>query len=135
MTLSMERAVLPGATVLVAEDDEDIREIIVFKLESAGYRTIAVDNGNAALSVTHLECPDLVVLDIDMPGLNGLTVCQQLRELPRTSRIPVMILSGRTRDLDVSQGRTMGAVDYMTKPFRPDDLVTRVREMLVTTPR
>ena len=119
-----------GPTVLVGEDDHDIRDLIAVKLEAAGYRTLAVDNGNAALSVTHSERPDLVVLDIDMPGLDGLTVCQQIKGLSRTARTPVLILSGRTRDIDISQGRAMGADDYLVKPFHPEELIRRVAQLL-----
>jgi DNA-binding response OmpR family regulator len=121
---------LPPSTVLIAEDDEDVRDLVALRLSAAGYRTVTVDNGNAALSAANLERPDLVVLDIDMPGLDGLTVCQQLQGMARTSRIPVLILSARGRDLDASQGRAMGADDYMAKPFDSADLLDRVSRLL-----
>ena len=117
-------------TVLVAEDDEDVRDLVVFKLAKAGYRILTAANGNSALIMAQSERPDLVVLDIDMPGIDGLAVCQQLNALARTSRIPVLMLSGRSRDLDVSLGRTMGADEYMVKPFHPEDLVETVGRLL-----
>ena len=117
-------------TVLVAEDDEDVRDLVVFKLAKAGYRTLTAVNGNAALAMAQTERPDLVVLDIDMPGIDGLAVCQQLNALARTSRIPVLMLSGRSRDLDIALGRTMGADEYMVKPFHPEDLIESVGRLL-----
>ncbi|MCO8274121.1 response regulator [Actinoplanes sp. TRM 88003] len=117
-------------TVLIAEDDEDVRDLVALRLGAAGYKTVTVDNGNDAISVANFERPDLVVLDIDMPGLDGLTVCQQLQGMARTSRIPVLILSARSRDLDASHGRAMGADDYIAKPFDSGDLVNRVTRLL-----
>ena len=122
-------------TVLIAEDDEDVRDLVALRLGAAGYKTVTVDNGNDAISVANLERPDLVVLDIDMPGLDGLTVCQQLQGMARTSRIPVLILSARSRDLDAGHGRAMGADDYMPKPFNSAELVNRVGRLLADAHR
>ncbi|WP_250036379.1 response regulator transcription factor [Paractinoplanes maris] len=118
------------STVLIAEDDEDVRELVAQRLAAAGYQTVTVDNGNAALTAANLQRPDLIVLDIDMPGLDGLTVCQQLQGLSRTSNIPVLILSARSRDLDRTHGRAMGASEYLAKPFDSADLVERVGQLL-----
>ncbi|WP_249998702.1 response regulator transcription factor [Actinoplanes sp. M2I2] len=122
-----------SATVLIAEDDDDVRDLVALRLAAAGYKTVTVTNGNAALTAASLEHPDLIVLDIDMPGLDGLTVCQQIRSLARTSSLPVLILSARSRDLDESHGRAMGASDYLAKPFDAAELVERVARLLSDT--
>nr|WP_221382969.1 response regulator [Actinoplanes polyasparticus] len=129
-TASPDRRDREPYTVLIAEDD--VRELVTFKLEQAGYATVSVNNGTTALALTHSQQPDLVVLDIGMPGMDGLTVCQQLQGLARTAGIPVLILSGRGRDIDVSLGFTVGAGDYIVKPFHPDDLINRVSRLLAT---
>ncbi|MCY1136777.1 response regulator [Actinoplanes sp. Pm04-4] len=118
------------STVLIAEDDEDVRDLVALRLAAAGYQTVTVNNGNDALTAANFQHPDLVVLDIDMPGLDGLSVCQQLQGMARTSRIPVLILSARGRDLDASYGRSIGASEYMAKPFDSADLVERVGRLL-----
>ncbi|GAA2534788.1 response regulator transcription factor [Winogradskya humida] len=121
----------PGApTVLVADDDEGIRELIEVKLRSAGYHVLSTDNGSTALDIAEKHLPDLVILDVSMPGLTGFGVVYQLQELRATVRIPVIILSALGGHEDVSLGYTIGADDYLIKPFSPHDLVHRVRSLL-----
>jgi DNA-binding response OmpR family regulator len=123
---------VPEPTVLIAEDDESVRDLMAFKLQNAGYRTLTADNGNSALALVHRADPDLIVLDVGMPGMDGLSVCHQLHSDRITAQIPVIIVSGRTRQTDIDLGYTVGADHYMNKPFNPADLVQRVRWLLMT---
>jgi DNA-binding response OmpR family regulator len=118
-------------TILVADDDDDIRGLITFKLQMAGYRVLTADNGNTALSLIKAQLPDAVVLDIGMPGIDGFGVCWQLQALRTIVDIPVIIVSARTSENDISLGYTIGADEYLIKPFSPADLVRRVRRLLL----
>lgn len=118
-------------TILVAEEDEDVRELIAGKLAAAGYRTITADDGDAALDLVRREQPDMVILDAVMPGLDGLSVCYELHSSAATAQIPVLMLSGRDRQVDIDLGLTVGADDYLIKPVNPAELVRRVRWLLL----
>ncbi|MER9213923.1 response regulator transcription factor [Mesorhizobium sp. M0663] len=113
--------------ILVADDDPHIREIICFALEKAGMKTLAVPDGAAALQAIERHEPDLVVLDIGMPEMDGLEVCRRLRH---TSDLPVLFLSARDEEIDRVLGLEMGGDDYVTKPFSPRELVARVNVIL-----
>lgn len=113
--------------ILVADDDPHIREVICFALEKAGMRTAAVSDGAAALRAIERRTPDLVVLDIGMPEMDGLEVCRRLRH---TSDVPVLFLSARDEEIDRILGLEMGGDDYVTKPFSPRELVARVNVIL-----
>ncbi|TIS54816.1 MAG: response regulator transcription factor [Mesorhizobium sp.] len=113
--------------ILVADDDPHIREIICFALEKAGMKTVAVSDGAAALQAIERRAPDLVVLDIGMPEMDGLEVCRRLRH---TSDVPVLFLSARDEEIDRVLGLEMGGDDYVTKPFSPRELVARVNVIL-----
>jgi two-component system OmpR family response regulator len=113
--------------ILVADDDPHIREIICFALEKAGMKTVAVADGAAALQAIVRRAPDLVVLDIGMPEMDGLEVCRRLRQ---TSDVPVLFLSARDEEIDRILGLEMGGDDYVTKPFSPRELVARVNVIL-----
>ncbi|MER8378167.1 MULTISPECIES: response regulator transcription factor [unclassified Mesorhizobium] len=113
--------------ILVADDDPHIREIICFALEKAGMKTLAVPDGAAALQAIERRAPDLVVLDIGMPEMDGLEVCRRLRH---TSDVPVLFLSARDEEIDRILGLEMGGDDYVTKPFSPRELVARVNVIL-----
>ncbi|MER8389832.1 response regulator transcription factor [Mesorhizobium sp. M0166] len=113
--------------ILVADDDPHIREIICFALEKAGMKTLAVPDGAAALQAIERRAPDLVVLDIGMPEMDGLEVCRRLRH---TSDVPVLFLSARDEEIDRVLGLEMGGDDYVTKPFSPRELVARVNVIL-----
>ncbi|MFF5076744.1 response regulator transcription factor [Actinoplanes sp. NPDC000266] len=117
--------------ILVADDDEDIREIVVAKLVAAGYNVITTDNGSSALHLVQAEQPDMVILDVSMPGMDGLSVCYELHSKAATAQIPVLMMSGRDRPLDIDLGLTVGADDYLVKPFSPAELVRRVRWLLI----
>ncbi|WP_192181787.1 response regulator transcription factor [Mesorhizobium amorphae] len=113
--------------ILVADDDPHIREIICFALEKAGMKTVSVSDGAAALHAIERRAPDLVVLDIGMPEMDGLEVCRRLRQ---HSDVPVLFLSARDEEIDRVLGLEMGGDDYVTKPFSPRELVARVNVIL-----
>ncbi len=114
-------------TVLVVDDDPHIREVVCFALEKAGYGTITAADGQQALRQHRSRSPDLVVLDILMPELDGLAVCRELRSI---SPVPIVLLSSRDEEVDRIVGLEMGADDYVVKPFSPRELVARVRANL-----
>src|SRR5689334_4952148 len=116
--------------ILVADDDMDIRDLVAFKLEQAGYEVVAVDNGLAALTAATEHPPDLVVLDVMMPGMSGIDVCRQLRQEQGTKALPIILLTARAQEGDVEVGFGAGADDYIVKPFSPRELVTRVEAVL-----
>lgn len=117
-------------TVLIADDDADIRELVVFKLEQAGHRALAVSNGLSAVEVAGASLPDVAIIDVTMPGMDGLEVCAALRDDARTARIPVILLTARAQAADTEIGIKAGATEYVTKPFSPRDLVTLVERIL-----
>jgi DNA-binding response OmpR family regulator len=115
--------------VLVADDDADIRDLVEFKLSQAGYAVQAVPDGLAAWEVFEAEAPALVLLDVMMPGMSGFDVLRRIRE-SETPRVPVIMLSAKSRDSDVDTGFAIGADDYIIKPFSPRELLHRVNSML-----
>ena len=116
--------------VLVADDDADIRDLVAFKLEQAGFDVRAVDNGLAALESARSVPPDLVVLDVMMPGMSGIDVCRELRADGSTATLPIILLTARAQEGDVEVGFGAGADDYVVKPFSPRELVSRVEAVL-----
>jgi DNA-binding response OmpR family regulator len=118
------------STVVVADDDADIRDLVAFKLTQAGHAVVAVQDGPSALEAVRTAAPDLVVLDLMMPGLSGLDVCAELRRDPATAALPVIMLTARAQDGDVSTGFSVGADDYVVKPFSPRELLSRVQAVL-----
>ena len=116
--------------ILVADDDTDIRDLVTFKLEQAGFKVTAVDNGLAALTAARDELPDLMVLDVMMPGMSGIDVCQELRRDSTTAALPIILLTARAQEGDVEVGFGAGADDYIVKPFSPRELVNRVEAVL-----
>ena len=108
--------------VLVAEDDEDILALVVFDLEDEGYEVLTARNGKEAISLAFDRLPDLILLDVAMPGLDGYEVTRRLRAEESTRGTPVVLLTARAQVRDVILGFEAGANDYVTKPFRPDEL-------------
>jgi DNA-binding response OmpR family regulator len=116
--------------VLVADDDADIRELVAFKLEQAGFDVTAVADGAAALDAIRANPPRLAVLDVMMPGLSGIDVLRQVRSDESLGDVRIILLTARSRDLDVDDGFASGADDYVIKPFSPKELVRRVTVVL-----
>ncbi len=117
-------------SVLVVEDEEDIMEVIRFNLEKEGYEVNQALSGEKALQVIENNLPSLVLLDLMLPGINGLDLCRIFKQNDRTKAIPVIMLTAKSEDADIVAGLEMGAEDYITKPFSPRVLVARVRMIL-----
>lgn len=116
--------------VLVVEDEEDIRELISYNLLKEGYQVAGVASGEDALAAVESKTPDLVLLDIMLPGLDGLRVCRKLKENPKFESLPVIMLTAKGEEPDIVAGLNMGADDYITKPFSPKVLLARVQAVL-----
>jgi DNA-binding response OmpR family regulator len=116
--------------VLVAEDDEDILALVVFDLEDEGYEVLTARDGQEAVALALERHPDLILLDVAMPGLDGYEVTRRLRADESTRATPVVLLTARAQVKDVIAGFEAGANDYVTKPFRPDELRTRLHAAL-----
>ncbi len=116
--------------ILVVEDERDIRDLIGFTLRFAGFEVVLVDNGIEAIEKVLVEQPDLVILDVRMPKMTGYEVCRQLKENPATSAIPVVFLSAKGQEDEIQQGLASGALEYIVKPFAPDELADQVRDIL-----
>ncbi|GGN27959.1 DNA-binding response OmpR family regulator [Actinoplanes campanulatus] len=121
------------ALVLVADDDADIRDLVTFKLEGLGLETISVEDGETALAAIRERRPTIAILDIAMPGLSGIDVCRMIRGDPAIADTPVLLLTARVQEQDVERGFAVGADDYVTKPFSPRELVSRVQTLLSRT--
>ena len=118
-------------TVLVADDDHDARDLIAFRLQSVGYDVVTADNGHEALALTRRLLPDLLVLDVSMPGMDGIEVCYRLHEIPETADIPVIVVSARAQRTDIDLAYAAGAEDFLAKPFQATILLQRVGWLVV----
>ena len=116
--------------VLLVDDEEDILELVHYNLTRAGHDVTAVASGEDALKAARTSPPDLVVLDLMLPGVDGLEVCRLLRKDARTRDVPIVMLTARGEEADVVRGLELGADDYVTKPFSPKVLVARVKAVL-----
>jgi two-component system phosphate regulon response regulator PhoB len=117
-------------SVLVVEDEEDIRELVNYNLLKEGYQVAGVASGEEALKVVESKTPDLILLDIMLPGLDGLRVCRKLKENPKFQAIPIIMLTAKGEEPDIVAGLNMGADDYVTKPFSPKVLLARISAVL-----
>lgn len=116
--------------ILVVDDEEDILELVRYNLTKEGYRVTAVATGEEALRTAHSVHPELILLDLMLPGVDGLEVCRQLKQDPKTSHVPIIMLSAKGEEADIVAGLELGAVDYVTKPFSPRVLIARLRAVL-----
>lgn len=116
--------------ILIVEDEPDIQELIQFNLEAQGYEVSVASDGEVGLSLAESVAPDLILLDIMLPGLDGLTVCRKLREIPSLKTVPIMMLTAKGEESDIVVGLELGADDYMSKPFSPKELIARIRAHL-----
>jgi two-component system alkaline phosphatase synthesis response regulator PhoP len=116
--------------ILVVEDEQDILQLVQLYLEKEGFRSITAMNGIEALKKITQEKPDLVVLDLMLPEMDGLEVCKRLRSVPETAMLPILMLTAKAEESDTIVGLELGADDYVTKPFSPKALVARVKALL-----
>jgi DNA-binding response OmpR family regulator len=116
--------------VLVVDDEPDITELLAYNLRGAGYEVLTAADGMVGVSMAQRCLPEAIVLDLNLPGLDGLAVCEMLRVLPSTRDIPILILTAFATEQSRRLGLQVGANDYLTKPFRPRDVVARVTEMV-----
>ena len=128
--MSGAEAERPQPVVLAADDDEDILELVAFRLERSGYTVLRARDGEEALQVAREQRPDLVVLDVMMPKLDGFEVTRRLRADELTRSTPIILLTARAQDADVQTGFDAGADDYLRKPFSPQELRARVQAIL-----
>jgi DNA-binding response OmpR family regulator len=118
------------ALIVVADDDVDIRDLVEFKLTTLGHQVVTVADGSSAVEACVSSRPDLAVLDVMMPGLTGLEAVREIRNNPALKDIPVILLTARAQQSDVQTGYDLGADDYITKPFSPKELASRVEALL-----
>jgi phosphate regulon transcriptional regulator PhoB len=119
-----------GKKILIIEDETDLIKLLKYNLEKEGFKVSYATDGSVALAEVRRETPDIVILDLMLPGLNGLEVCRQLRKSDRFSRLPILVLSARSEEADRVVGLEIGADDYVTKPFSMREVVARVRALL-----
>lgn len=118
------------ATILVVDDEEPIQELLKFNLEKEGYRVRVAKDGPEALERVEKEQPDLIVLDVMLPGMDGLEVCRNLRLNAKFRDVPIIMLTAKGEEIDKVLGLELGADDYMTKPFSPRELLARIKARL-----
>jgi two-component system phosphate regulon response regulator PhoB len=116
--------------ILVADDEPDVLSLVSLNLQRAGFEVLKAEDGESALRIAREQAPALVVLDLMMPGLSGLDVAKQLKQDPKTARIPILMLTARADEVDRIVGLELGADDYVTKPFSPREIVLRVQSVL-----
>jgi DNA-binding response OmpR family regulator len=117
-------------TILVADDEEDVRELVAYRLTRSGYEVIDAADGEEAFRLASERPPDLMVLDVMMPRLDGYELTRRVRAEESLRAVPVILLTARSQETDVGRGFDVGADDYLKKPFNPDELVARVRAVL-----
>ena len=117
-------------TILVVEDEPDILDLVSYSLEQAGFAVLRAEDGEKALDLSEGGSISLVVLDLMLPGIDGLEVCRTLKQGGRTKEVPVLMLTARTEEVDRIVGLELGADDYLVKPFSPRELVLRIRAIL-----
>lgn len=118
------------AKILIAEDEKDIRDLILFTLKIAGHDVSAVNNGAEAVEQAGVLQPDLIMLDMRMPRMTGLEACLAIKADPSLQHIPVVFLSAKGSDEEYEEGKAAGAIDFILKPFAPDQLMSRVAHLL-----
>ncbi len=117
--------------ILVVDDEVNITQILEFSIGAEGYEVLTASNGEEAIDRARREQPDLVILDIMMPRIDGYEACRILKTNPLTKNIPVVLLTAKGRDIDKRLGYEVGATDYIVKPFSPNKLIARIQELLV----
>ncbi len=118
------------AKILIAEDERDIRDLITFTLTFAGHQVTAASNGEEAVQKALQIIPDLILMDVRMPRMTGYEACKKMKEEDSIKHIPVAFLSAKGQETEVQTGLQVGAVEYILKPFSPDELTERVKKLL-----
>ncbi|MCG8634844.1 MAG: response regulator transcription factor [Desulfobacterales bacterium] len=121
---------MPKETILIVDDEEDILELIKFNLKSEGYNILQAMTGEEAIKIAKQSGPDLMVLDLMLPGIDGLEVTKYLKNNDATMDIPIVMLTAKGEESDIVTGLELGANDYMSKPFSPRELTARIRAIL-----
>jgi CheY-like chemotaxis protein len=121
---------LAGKTVLIVDDEKFVRELIKIKLGRCGLTVIEAENGFEAIEIARTRRPDLILMDVMMPKMNGFEACEKLKSIPETARIPIIMLTARGEQDNQVRGVSLGAADYMSKPFSPQKLAELVIEIL-----
>lgn len=116
--------------ILIVEDEEDIIDLVRYNLEKEGYQVTGVTSGEKALQVIKEKTPDLVLLDLMLPGMDGIEVCRKIKAEPKIAHLPVIMLTAKSEEADIVAGLELGAEDYVTKPFSPKVLISRIRNVL-----
>jgi len=119
-----------GNTILLVDDEPDILEFIGYNLRKEGYRVLSSTNGREAISIASKECPDLIVLDVMMPDMDGVETCKELRDVPQLKDVVIAFLTARNEDYSQIAGLEAGADDYISKPIKPRVFVSRVKALL-----
>lgn len=118
------------AKILIADDEHDIRELVAFTLKIAGHEVVVTTNGEEAYQTATQILPDLILLDVRMPRMTGYEACERIKANPNTQNIPVVFLSAKGQESEVMAGMSVGASDYILKPFSLDYLTDRVKNIL-----
>jgi len=121
---------MPGEKILIVEDEEEIQELISYNLGREGFGTTVAGSGEDGLKVLREDVPALIVLDLMLPGMNGLEFCRFVKRDPKTAGVPIVMVTARGEETDIVAGLELGADDYVTKPFSPKVLVARIRAVL-----
>lgn len=116
--------------IMVIEDDPDISEILEYNLQQEGYEVVVCDDGEKALALIQKNPPTMLLLDLMLPGKNGLEITRAVRKDERTHNVPIIMITARSEEMDILQGLELGADDYITKPFRPKEVIARVKALL-----
>ncbi len=119
--------------ILVVDDEEDVLELIRYNLNKNGYKIVTATSGEEAINEARGKTPDLIILDLMLPGIDGLEVCRKLKSDVKTERIPIIMLTAKGEETDIVTGLELGADDYVTKPFSPKVLTARIRRILHRT--
>ena len=116
--------------ILIAEDERDIRELVIFSLQFGGFTVVQAANGAEAVAQAQKELPDLILMDVRMPKMTGYEACRQVKSLPELREVPVVFLSAKGQEGEIQTGLEAGAEEYILKPFAPDELVKQVQAVL-----
>ena len=130
MLYLMSRGGRVKETILIVEDEKDIAKMLDYNLKKEGYKTLIARNGEDALTASRKDKPDLILLDLMLPGIDGLEVCKTIKSESKTAAIPIIMLTAKSQESDKVVGLELGADDYVTKPFSPRELIARVKAVL-----